>query len=273
MLVSLLAGTIEAGNATGWQSPPAEGIGRLIGERVSEAQKWGQSQSLLTVEPRPMTPAKLARIRTGRHRRRYELALNAFLIWQKLVERLDRDVLQKAIEERGLTSRDDPTLFELICTFRILACLQGLGWKTRHFETFWGGLRLSCRRDADELELSYQCVPRALSGGSVYARLQQAHHVAQGSLRPDLVLRRLNGDRRCLIVEVKGGHRGVEKSARAALFDLLAYRSAFEPRLAQAPLPWGLGIAWGEGLEPSHDHEVMLCTPDTLFSALAPLFG
>jgi hypothetical protein len=76
-----------------------------------------------------------------------------------------------------------------------------------------------------------------------------------------------------LLVEVKGGERSVEKSARAAAYDLLAYRAAFAPVLSTNPTPYGLGLAWGENLAPASDHEMMLCTPDTLGVALQLALG
>jgi len=90
---------------------------------------------------------------------------------------------------------------------------------------------------------------------------------------PDLVLRRKDADGvRWLLVEVKmGTSRGVEESARAAVRDLLAYRRAFGPVLARQSGPYGLGVAWGAELTPSIGEEVVLCTPDTLSSALALL--
>ena len=79
---------------------------------------------------------------------------------------------------------------------------------------------------------------------------------------------------RWILIEVKGGpKRGVRDSARAATHDLLAYRRAFGPALAERPGPYGLGYAWGAGLTPSADAEIVLCTPDTLTQALGLLLS
>ena len=51
--------------------------------------------------------------------------------------------------------------------------------------------------------------------------------------------------------------------------DLFGYRRAFSEVLDRQPPPYGLGYAWGEGLQPSLDSDVTLCTPDTLTDALA----
>ena len=91
--------------------------------------------------------------------------------------------------------------------------------------------------------------------------------------RPDIVLRRQSlGTNQWLVIEVKGGRRGVERYAVAALQDLLAYRRSFEPALGQATR-YGVGIAFGGDLEPHVDAEVALCTPDTLEKALAPFIS
>jgi hypothetical protein len=93
--------------------------------------------------------------------------------------------------------------------------------------------------------------------------------------RPDLVIRRSadHTEDRWLVIEVKGGERKVEQSARAAAFDLLAYRTAFETALSGVEGPFALGIAWGSGLEPAADEPIMLCTPDTIPDALKLLFS
>ena len=108
-----------------------------------------------------------------------------------------------------------------------------------------------------------------LSLGSTYRAIQHAHAISPGGLRPDLVIRRY-GDRpeSWLLIEVKGGERTVEHSARAATFDLLAYRTAFAPILDRQQAPFGLGIAYGADLHASPTADVMLCTPDTLAALL-----
>jgi hypothetical protein len=52
----------------------------------------------------------------------------------------------------------------------------------------------------------------------------------------------------------------VARYAVAALQDLLAYRRSFEPTLGQATR-YGVGVAFGHGLQPDLDAEVALCTP------------
>jgi hypothetical protein len=74
-------------------------------------------------------------------------------------------------------------------------------------------------------------------------------------------------------VEVKGGKRPVEEAARAATYDLLAYRTAFDVPLARQAGPYGLGIAWGARLVHNPFSEVLLCTPDNLGRALQDAVG
>jgi hypothetical protein len=70
------------------------------------------------------------------------------------------------------------------------------------------------------------------------------------------------------LIEAKMGRsRDLAGSARAALFDLLAYRSAFAAVLDGQAGPYGLGVAWGAGLDPD-DGDVMLTSPDRLSTAL-----
>jgi poly(3-hydroxybutyrate) depolymerase len=127
----------------------------------------------------------------------------------------------------------------------------------------------------DCFDVAYQHTPRQLSRDSIYRTIQQKHELKVGGLRPDLVLRYrpTDDDERWLVVEVKGGQRTVQKSARAAAYDLLAYTTAYKVVLSASKPPYGLGVAWGEGLEPSMDEPMMLCTPDTLPQALEHFFA
>ena len=62
----------------------------------------------------------------------------------------------------------------------------------------------------------------------------------------------------------------VVQSARAALADLLSYRREFASALDQVA-PYGLGIAWGAGLQPSANAEALLVTPDHIASGVRQL--
>ena len=91
-------------------------------------------------------------------------------------------------------------------------------------------------------------------------------------LKPDLSMSiRTGGDTRWLIFEVKGVQRKVRHYARSALRELFAYRRAFGPAFGSSEQAYGIGVAWGEGMTPVHDHEVVLCTPDTIEDALRGL--
>jgi hypothetical protein len=226
---------------------------------------------LSQVDRRPITPRLLTHIRGGSARRRYQAVLECYECYRRLIGTLNRSAIRHSVEQHGLATRDDPTLFELDCTFRILDGLAALGWMLGRLGLFEGALKLNGRRDSEALEVAYQHTPRALSRDSIYRTIQQSHELTAGGLRPDLVLRYSSSRRgeRWLVVEVKGGHRSVQKSARAAAYDLLAYATAYETVLTASDHPYGLGIAWGEGLEPAVNEPIMLCTPDALPQALA----
>jgi hypothetical protein len=272
LLVLLLDAVLLVGMGTGWHRSTSESLGKLVSSRVAEAERWLQTRALLEVERRPMTPMKLARIRSGRHRRRYDAVLRAYERYRVLAERLDRTSIRAAVETHGLVSRDDPTLFELVCTFRVIDCLRELGWDLTRLGLFAGSLRLRGEKDGSRLELTYQTTPATLRRGSVYSSILHRHAVAPGPLRPDLVVRHEHGGaERWLLIEVKGGERDGAESARAATQDLLGYRTAFSPALSTQTSPYGLGIAWGAELTPDPASEIVLCTPDTLIMALKQL--
>lgn len=225
---------------------------------------------LLEVERRPITPRHLSRIRSGRFRRRYQPVLDAYQRLLELVTRLDRAAIRKSIEEFGIVSRDDPTILEVYSTFEVLRLLRERGWQLGRLGLFGGHLALEGLRGDEVISISYQHVPRGLSKGSKYRIAQTAHGIAPGALRPDLVIHwSAAGSARWVLVEVKGGAHAVEGYARAALYDLLAYRSAFDSVLAAAPTPYGFGIAWGADLLPDSRSEVLLCTPDRIGEALS----
>jgi hypothetical protein len=274
LLTFLLSETVTLGRRTGWHQSSTVEIGATITARVNEAERLRQSRMLLGVTPQRITPRQLARIRAGRYRQRYRTVLAAWDRYQDLVRHLDRHAIRHAVETHGVVSRDDPTLFELICTFAVLDTLQTLGWQLSRFGLFAGSLRLVGRKGSDQLDLYYQTTPASLSKGSVYRDVLQQHAIAPGVLRPDLVIRRRRHHEldRWILIEAKGGERPVEQSARAATYDLLAYRTAFERVLSAATEgPYGLGVAWGYGLYPTLHDEIALCSPDTLDDALAML--
>jgi hypothetical protein len=188
---------------------------------------------------------------------------------------MDRDSIRRAVETHGLVSRDDATLFELYCTFETLRGLKRRGWKLGRLGLFAGSLRMKATRGSEELEIGYQMTPRALSANSIYREVQRNHAITPGGLRPDLVIRYKNplSDERWLLVEAKGGERAVDKSARAAAYDLLAYRTAFAPVLDGHKGVYGLGIAWGSGLHAAKTSDIQLCTPDKLEVALNQILG
>jgi hypothetical protein len=275
LLVFLLDQTVTLGRFTGWDRTPGSfGVGALVRDRVATAVRWSHSRMLVAVERRPVDSRRLGRIRQGRARRRYQPVLDAWNRYAELVDRLDRASIRQAVETYGLASRSDPTLFELSCLFSCLQALAHNGWRLGRIGLFAGGVRVRSRRDDEQLDLVYQSTPRELNRVSLYGAVQADHGIHRSSLRPDLVLRRRHHNTdHWVLVEVKGGTRPVEDSARAAAVDLLAYRAAFAPILSSTPEPYGLGIAWGSHLTPQDDHGIMLCTPDTLEQAVAGVFG
>jgi hypothetical protein len=269
LLVFLLDETVRLGKLTRWYGSSSEVFGRTLTERVATAERWRHARALSEVERRPITPGKIARIRSGRHRRRYQAVLDTWDVHQQLVGRLDRRAIREAVESHGLVTRDDATLFELVATFKVIDEIRNAGWLTGPLRLWQGSLRLTASRNAEQLSLHYQHTPRALRKGSHYRAVQAAHGLSVGGLIPDLVLHR--PDRPSspwLLIEVKGGHRRVEQSARAALLDLLAYRRAYEPALAQSH-QYGVGIAFGAQLKPDSSSEIALTTPDAIPESLA----
>lgn len=277
VLAFALFAIADFGRRTGWHRGATSGPARYIHDRVAEATRWLQARQFLGVPTLPPTPITISRVRTGRARLRYQKALEVVELYQRYIARLDRAAIRDAIEHRALITRQDDVLLELHCAFDTIATLRRLGWRAPPSGLFGSGLWppviFRAYRNGTRLELLYQATPGELSAGSLYREVQAAHGFsATGGLRPDLVLKTAkDGIVRWLLAEVKSGDRKVEALARAATYDLLAYRRAFAPVLDQQSVPYGLGYVWGAELRPSLESDVTLCTPDTLPDALEAL--
>ncbi|MGY1697365.1 hypothetical protein ACI780_20895 [Geodermatophilus sp. SYSU D00814] len=278
MLVHLLDAIVVLARSTGWENTTGRAeLARLIDARMDTAEYWHQSRLLQTVERDPLTPREVMRVRSGRARVRYASVIAAHDRYQSLVKELDREAVREAVERLALVSASEGTLFELLCLFGVIDALNELGWHTSAIRLFQGTLLVRARRaDGRSLELRYQAVPTSLTAASIYGQVLLAHGFpSQVPLRPDMVLRwfDISGQERLLLVECKLSETGgVRHAARQALFDLLGYRRAFEPSLS-SQAPYGLGLAWGEGLVPEPGSEVLLCTPEHVGSALAAVIA
>jgi hypothetical protein len=270
LLVFLLDEIIRLGRRTGWLEDPRAGQASVVRTRVSEATRWSQSRMLASVERRWPTARTIARIRTGRHRRRFNVVLDAWHVYEALIEHLDVDQLREIIENEGLVTRSDATLFELFCLFTVLDGVRSLGWRLRPLQLIEGAVRFTARKGDNRLEIWYQRTPPLLNKISHYGRTLRLHGLQDSVLRPDVVLRHRtpSGSTNWLLIEAKmGTRRDLPSSARAALIDLLAYRRAYDAVFAGQAAPFGLGIAWGAGLRPS-ESEIMLATPEHIPRAL-----
>jgi hypothetical protein len=270
VLVSALDSISDQGKRTGWQRSASPELGTLVRSRVVSANRWLRLRSLAAVERRPLTPRVIARVRSGRAARRYATAVEVVALHRRYLKRLDRSAIKKAIEDHALVASDDAVLLELLCLFQVERALRDSGWTVTLPGLVRSGRVLLGSRGRVRLELFYQRAPKELSEGSLYRAIQRGQGFAGiGGLIPDMVLKVLGtSGKRWILIEVKGLHRSVADSARAATRDLLAYRRAFEPVLSRQALPYGIGIAWGENLHPHDGSEVMLCSPDTITESL-----
>jgi hypothetical protein len=274
LLVFLLKAISTLGQRTGWASSQSESSGRLVSSRTALADRWLASRMLQSIPWRPPTPRSISRIVMGRHRRRFQLALDAYSVYQRLIEHLSPDAIRETIEQRGLATRADDTLFEVLVLFRLIDALRTQGWNVPHLGVFRGHLHVAATRTSERLELWYQTAPLDLRKGSEYTSTLAKHDFSNPlDLRPDFTLRLRKGSGvKWLMVEAKmGERRTVDSSARQALVDLLAYQQAFSLGIAESEAPTGLGVAWGAELVPVLGRQ-MLATPDRLVDAIQ-LFG
>jgi len=272
VLAAALAAIVEVGKRTGWHRLGEKHLAGEVRQRLDEASYWLSRRALSNILPSAPSARTLSRVASGRMRRRYASAVDVIRTHQRLVRRLDRDAIRSAVERHALVTTDDDTLFELLCVFAIERALRSRDWEISQPGLVRSrGRFLAATRGRRSLELYYQTVPVSLSTGAHYDALQDAHGFSDtGRLRPDFLIRIYDGQgSRWILGEVKGGeHRQVHQSARAALFDLLAYRRNYDAQIDASQTPYGLGIAWGAELDPATASEVILCTPDRLGQAL-----
>ena len=270
VLVHALGAIREEGRRTGWYRKGTD-LSPIIRQRVSGAERWLRTRALTEVEKHPITPRLIARVRGGRAARRYEPALDVVQLHRKYLRRLDREAIRRAVEEYALVASSDEVLLELLALFAVQRALKQQGWSVDLPGIVRGsGAVIQGARSSKRIDVYYQRTPPELSRGSRYGEVQRLHNFdAIGGLRPDLIFRLGSPSGvRWLLVEVKGIQREAKDSAREALQNLLAYRRAFDPVLSEQDGTYGLGIAWGEDLSPRAGSEVMLCTPDTVGTAL-----
>ncbi|XVQ08097.1 hypothetical protein ACQP1W_36835 [Spirillospora sp. CA-255316] len=275
ILVYVLDTIVETATLTGWDKKvDQKGLAELVRERLDSAIRYRQHKIFAGIERTTPTARAVAGIRSGRNGTRYAVALAAYDRAIDLVERVDRQAIRESIEHAGIVTSLESTLFELLTTFRLMEALQEHGWKMAPFFTFQGAVQSNgVRQDGREVQLWYQSTPPELTAQSHYTGVLAAHKFRSIQvLRPDVVLRwrdQSNVDR-WLLLECKLSQRGgVSRAARDALTDLLGYRRSFDHVLSNGGEPYGIGVAWGEGLQPATNAEVVLCTPDTLPSAIS----
>jgi hypothetical protein len=269
LLVFVLDAVRSTARELGWHG--TSGIGQVTRHRGQEAQRLLSHRQLLEIERRPPMPRSVARVRSGRNRRRYGSVLNAYELHRKTLGELDRATIRELVERDALAIVKDEVLFEVLCIFDIVDALRELGWKVQPLYLFSGKLRLRAKRGAEQLKVWYQTTPREFRARSQSVEVLRRHGVAAQPLRPDFVIRhlRFTGDSpRWLIGEIKLFRQRPEDGARAALQNLFAYRQAYRDVLDRSDTPqYGWGICWGAGLEPVQG-EVLLSTPDHVRHAL-----
>ncbi|MEU9870147.1 hypothetical protein AB0C87_20110 [Actinomadura sp. NPDC048021] len=277
ILVHVLDTIVETAALTAWATKvERKGLALLIRKRVTQAAKFRQHKIFTSIEPRRPSARAVASIRSGRTGTRYAAAIAAYDKAVRLVEQIDRQAIRESIEQAGIVTSLESTLFELLTTFRVMDALQLHGWKMDPFYTFKGAVQSQgFRRDGRQVRLWYQSCPDELEKNDRYTGVLGAHKFeSKAPLRPDVVLKwcdQSNADRWLLIECKLSQSGGVGRAARDALSDLLFYRRSFDHVLGGSGEPYGVGVAWGKGLQPATDTEVVLCTPDTLATAIGKI--
>lgn len=274
MLVYLLDEIVALGRSSGWADVTVQGsAARIVQNHVANAEMWLQSSLLTQIDRAPLSLRDVSRVRNGRSRQRYSAVIAAYDLHDSLIKTLDMNAVRSVVENEGLVTASDAILFELICLFNVRDALAEAGWSMASIRLFHGCIEIDgTKSDGRSLRLYYQSMPAA-TATSLYKKSLSSHDIENTrELRPDMIIswETPTHEKRQLFVECKLSEEGiVAKAARRAVFDLLAYRQAFRDDLKeQRGSPFGLGLAWGEDLEPDLDAEIMLATRDTLARAI-----
>jgi len=197
------------------------------------------------------------RVETGRAARRFQPVTSFWRLHDSLDRLQDHQLLRQMVERTALLASTDGALLEVLVLLDLLDALRAHGWHRNRVALINGQAAITHTRPGRRLTVHYQGAPPGLP--SRYNRTLRQHGLSTPGLRPDIVLdHRHNGSRTITVIEVKL-RRSAAAATRAALFDLLAYRDSLEGLDADL---WLAGVAWGGGLEPVADADVMLCTTD-----------
>jgi len=267
LLAFLLSAITILGQETGWQRSTGAAA-MLANARSDEAARLLNSRMLSSLSQRQPTPRQLARVRSGRHCRRFASAIALYDRYEELINHLDPPSLKDAIENGALVVQPDDKLFEIYVFLLTLDWFRGQGWTLPGMHLYSGGLKETASLGERRVDIHYQSVPSSLSTGSRYRAIGNAHGLRSSDLRPDLVLVEYGTPDRHLIVELKmGTTRSAVSSARAALLDLLSYDASFTDAVGEQEGPAGLGVVWGRGLK-AVDGRHLLASSDHLGTGL-----
>jgi hypothetical protein len=275
VLVAALGAIEEVGKRSSWLGTGRGHLSSRILSNTAAAEEWLTIRALADVSRVEPTPRMLRRVTAGRAHRTYQPAVDVVVAHQRLIRALDRAAIQQAVEEYALATRDNDRLLELQCAFRMESELAKTGWAVSRPGLVKARRLFVARRDSVQLDIYFQTVPEPLAMDAEYEATLDTHGITAQPLRPDLVLHVRRGPRsRWVLVEIKGGpERTAAQSARAATFDLLAYRRSLDRGMRASPRPYGLGIAWGADLSPTPESQILLCTPDSIGAALDIITG
>lgn len=276
LLVHVLDAIVQGGQRTGWARQTRRRAPAMrIRTRLDLAMRLQQNRMLSSIDRVLPGPRAIARVRSGRNAEHYAAVIAAYDKLLALVEHIDRQAVREAVENAGLVTAEEPILFELLITFKVIDALNATGWRMEPFTLFAGHVYTTgSMPDGRQISFWYQATPHDLTADSQYLGILTAHaFTSSRPLRPDIVLRWTDphGEQRWLLIECKlitSQPRAVNSAARQALADLLQYRSDFDVVLDTTRAPYGLGVAWGEGLQPNLNSDIVLCTPDTLDQAI-----
>jgi hypothetical protein len=272
LLAFVLSETPRLARNVGWGMRDDTTVAGVISHRSAAARRWLSHRMISEVSPQRPTARGILRIRQGR-RRQYQPVLKAYDLYVKLLGTSDRQYIRQVVEQRAIVACDPAQLFEILVAFGIIDVLERENWTHSPLHLVRGALTLTANRNQHQLQLFFQRLSKELLAISTYVDVQRRHGIHATALRPDLVLRFTSPQGSSwLLVEVKGGsERGVAGSIRDALSDLLAYGRDYAQAVKEQPPSYGLGVAWGDGLEADLTGPLALCTQEQLpetFSAL-----
>lgn len=244
---------------------------RLTALQLARRQSW-----LRHIPAERPTAATLKRLHAARTSLYRIHVLQTIEYVERLTERPSADDLTELLAERYFEPDRDWLLFEVVVALRLARAFAMRSTDLRRSRLLVGigqsPYAVYSMPDGGEVRLWYQAWPRT-AGSSLHRLASKAYKINAGSLRPDLIIERVDAAQcQGLIIELKAS-KSVETLA-AGLFQLMGYLKD-RPKLFHKPTPAWLVAPPSSAFstEPANNLELWAVDSDVVAAEVCRYFG